>query len=92
MRVVDLDDNAHVFCGEDGEYQKWNIDPSVTVEAVPVEFIRERMNDVEKTFMIATGLMEAEHDHTYRRTGEYKLLAEYNALRDLISAWKEREE
>ena len=36
MRMVDLDDDAHVFCGEDGEYEKWNIDTSKTVDAVPV--------------------------------------------------------
>lgn len=37
MRIVDLDDDAHVFCGEDGEYEKWNIDTSKTIEAKPVK-------------------------------------------------------
>lgn len=37
MRLIDLNDNAHVFCGEDGEYQKWNIDTSKTVDAEPVK-------------------------------------------------------
>lgn len=40
MRLIDLDDDAHVFCGEDGEYQKWNIDTSKTVDAEPVRYGR----------------------------------------------------
>lgn len=37
MRLIDLEDRAHVFCGEDGEYEKWNIDPDApTIDAVPV--------------------------------------------------------
>lgn len=33
MRLIDLDDGKHVFCGSDGEYEKWNIDPTApTIE------------------------------------------------------------
>lgn len=33
MRLIDLDDDKHVFCGSDGEYEKWNIDPTApTIE------------------------------------------------------------
>ena len=31
MRLVDLDDDRHYYCGCDGEYEKWNIDPEVPV-------------------------------------------------------------
>lgn len=31
-RVVDLDDERNVFCGCDGECEKWNIDPDAIEE------------------------------------------------------------
>lgn len=31
-RIVDLDDERNVFCGCDGEYEKWNIDPDTIEE------------------------------------------------------------
>lgn len=34
MRLVDLDDYSHTFCGHDGEYEKWNIDPDAIVPAI----------------------------------------------------------
>ena len=35
MRLVDIDDDRNCFCGYDGEYEKWNIDPDVMKEAQP---------------------------------------------------------
>lgn len=32
MRLIDLDDYRHCFCGNDGEYEKWNIDPDIFVD------------------------------------------------------------
>ena len=35
MRLIDLDD--HIYCGMDGEYERWNIDPLVqSIDAVEV--------------------------------------------------------
>ncbi len=35
MRLIDLDD--HIYCGEDGNYERYNIDPNIpTIDAVPV--------------------------------------------------------
>lgn len=33
MRLIDLDDDRNCFCGECGEYERWNIDPDVIAEA-----------------------------------------------------------
>jgi hypothetical protein len=35
-RYVDLYDDRNYYIGEDGEYQKWNIDPKVIEEAADV--------------------------------------------------------
>lgn len=35
MRLIDLDD--HIYCGEDGDYARYNIDQKIpTIDAVPV--------------------------------------------------------
>lgn len=39
MRLIDLDDVRHTYCGDCGEYERWNIDPNLLVDAVPVEWI-----------------------------------------------------
>ena len=31
MRLVDLDNDRHVWCGDNGEYERWSIDPEVPV-------------------------------------------------------------
>lgn len=37
MRMIDLDDSRHCFCGDMGEYENWNIDPDIpTIDAVEV--------------------------------------------------------
>ena len=37
MRLIDLDDDDIVYCGDDGEYVKYNIPADMpTVDAVPV--------------------------------------------------------
>ena len=37
MRLIDLDDDGIVYCGDDGEYVKYNIPSDMpTVDAVPV--------------------------------------------------------
>lgn len=40
MRLVDLDD--HIYCGEDGDYARYNIDQKIpTIDAVPVMRCRD---------------------------------------------------
>jgi len=35
MKLVDLDD--HIYCGEDGDYARYNIDQNIpTIDAIPV--------------------------------------------------------
>ena len=63
-RLIDLDDDAHVFCGHDGEYEKWNIDTSKTVDAVPVEFIEAEIKRMELEIDIA---MSEADDETAER-------------------------
>ena len=37
MRLIDLDDDRNCYVGNDGEYERWNIDPEApTVDAVEV--------------------------------------------------------
>lgn len=37
MRLVDLEDDRHVYCGENGDYERWSIDPEVPpIDAVEV--------------------------------------------------------
>lgn len=36
-RYVDLDDYSHCFCGHDGEYEKWNIDPDAVIPTIEPE-------------------------------------------------------
>ncbi len=36
MRLIDLDDDRNCYCGECGEYERWNIDPDVLAESVSV--------------------------------------------------------
>lgn len=42
MRLIDLDDDRHTYCGDDGEYERWSIDPDVpVVDAIPIEYIKK---------------------------------------------------
>lgn len=92
MRLIDLNDDAHVLCGEDGEYQKWNIDPSVTVEAIPVEFIFDKMSVINSEYMNIQRLIATEPETVERRIGiATNLLREYNTLRNLIREWEGNE-
>lgn len=34
MRIVDLDDDRNCFCGDDGDYERWNIDTEAIIEIV----------------------------------------------------------
>ena len=34
MTLIDLDDDRNCFCGMDGEYEKYNIDPDVINDAI----------------------------------------------------------
>lgn len=34
MRIVDLDDDRNCFVGDDGDYERWNIDPEAIIEIV----------------------------------------------------------
>ncbi len=38
-RLIDLDDDRNIFCGHDGEYEKWNIDPDAVEERPTGEWI-----------------------------------------------------
>ena len=40
MRLIDLDDDRNCYCGMDGEYENWNIDPDVLPSTQP-----ERLTD-----------------------------------------------
>lgn len=92
MRLIDADAFAENMDNLP-EYWKDIVDDQPTIDAIPVSFIEEKMREIEETYLIVDGLIEAEPDPEYCRTGIYKkLLHEYNALRDLISAWKERKE
>jgi len=33
MLLIDLDDDRNCYCGECGEYERWNIDPDVLAES-----------------------------------------------------------
>lgn len=33
MRLIDIDDDRNCYIGNDGEYERWNIDPDVLAEA-----------------------------------------------------------
>lgn len=33
MMLIDIDDDRNCYCGECGEYERWNIDPDVIAEA-----------------------------------------------------------
>ena len=60
MRLIDIDDDRNCFCGFDGEYEKWNIDPDVLeaaeakMERVVTNFDRIRaMSDEEMAEWLA---------------------------------------
>lgn len=92
MRLVDLDDDAHVFCGEDGEYQKWNIDISKTIGAVPVGFIFDKMSTIYSEYINIQRHIDTEPETVERRIGiATNLLREYNTLRNLIREWEGNE-
>ena len=83
-RLIDLEDRAHVFCGEDGEYEKWNIDPDApTIDAVPVTLINGRINDL-KNMLINTD--DDEKDEIWH------LRIEIQTLKELLEMWAERKE
>ena len=48
-RLIDLDDDRNIFCGHDGEYEKWNIDPDTIEERKTgkwIEITPEEGNDI----------------------------------------------
>lgn len=66
--------------------ERYNIEGPIhaapTIDAIPVSFIEEKMKDIDTVFMKLLDCPEG-------RDASLKLLREYNALRDLIRAWKE---
>ena len=54
MRLIDLDDDRHVYCGDSGEYERWNICTEVPV----IEAQHNDVEDVAKLYYIK-GLTDA---------------------------------
>ena len=51
-RWIDIDDDRNCYIGNDGEYERWNIDPDVLDEAKPTvesERKRGRWNELDGT-------------------------------------------
>ena len=40
-RLIDLRGDGALFIGYNGEHEVWSIDPDATVDAIPVEWIKE---------------------------------------------------
>ena len=34
MKIINLDDDRNCFCGDDGDYEKWNIDHEAIIEII----------------------------------------------------------
>ena len=93
MRLIDADAlirTVRFLTLRDGEeieihyVEAERIDSAPTIDAIPVSFIEEKMEDIDTVFLKLLDRLEGE--------GAYKkLLHEHNALRDLIRAWKERQ-
>ena len=94
MRLIDADAlirTARFLTLRDGKeieihyVEAERIDSAPTIDAIPVSFIEGKMVYIDKVFLKVLDRLEG--------PGAYqKLLHEYNALRDLIRAWKERQD
>ncbi|MBQ7064145.1 MAG: hypothetical protein IJM90_04575 [Firmicutes bacterium] len=40
MKIVDLDDDRNCFCGDNGDYENWNIDPEAIIEIVRCKYCK----------------------------------------------------
>lgn len=62
MRLIDIDDDRNCFCGNDGEYEKWNIDPDVLKDAITIEPgqhwipVTERLPERNGRYLVTRGL------------------------------------
>lgn len=43
MRLIDLDDDRHVYTGDMGDYENWNIDPDAVVD---VELLKKALEEL----------------------------------------------
>lgn len=61
MRPIDLDDDRHCYVGNDGEYERWNIDPEAsTIDAVKV--VRCQDCKYSRPYRLDEYTCEKEHD------------------------------
>lgn len=102
-RLIDADDiEYHMMAKEDwlgntieDSKMVWkaDIDSMPTVDAIPVSFIFNRMGTINSEYINIQRLIDTEPETAARRIGiATDLLREYNALRGLMRAWKERKE
>lgn len=67
-RYIDIDDDRNCYIGEDGEYEKWNIDPDILNEAKEIIFCKNCIYhyDVKEDDSIwcdrLTGTFKVKHD------------------------------
>lgn len=83
---VDLYDSRNYYIGEDGEYQKWNIDPKVIEEAADVEEVircRDCKHRFESMEMITKDGNTVQFGHYCKATGQI-------VNDDGFCAWAER--
>lgn len=58
MRLIDLDDDAHCFTGNCGDYENWNIDPGIpSIDAIPIEWIKQWVEDDDSAMKFYIHLM-----------------------------------
>lgn len=83
---VDLYDSRNYYIGEDGEYQKWNIDPEVIEEAADVEEVircRDCKHRFESMEMITKDGNTVQFGRYCKATGQI-------VSNDDFCAWAER--
>lgn len=84
-RLIDLDDDRHTYCGDNGEYELWSIDPDVpVVDAIPIEYICPRIETLNKYISKWGGSFEHEE-----MVNAY--IHEVSALVRLIADWRKEE-
>lgn len=102
-RLIDTDDIEYTMlykenwitgCGVEAQgVWKTTIDEMPTVDAIPVSFIFNRMGTINSEYINIQRLIDTEPETAARRIViATDLLREYNALRGLMRAWKEKKE
>ena len=70
-RYVDLDDYSHTFCGHDGEYEKWNIDPDAVIPTIEPERKKGKWIHVERKKAYDRFCSECQKKCWYVGSGDY---------------------